>query len=162
MSDERQICTFFIDSHCFGVPVSEVQEVLRFQEVTSVPLAPAEVKGMLNLRGQIVMAIDLRRRLGLPGRSSAEDSPMNVIVHTDDGPVSLLVDAIGDVINVDPSTFEIPPDTVQGLVRELLLGVHKLKGQLLHLLDTKKACQIKGHPDSDANRLGRSAATTTH
>jgi purine-binding chemotaxis protein CheW len=116
--------------------------VTRFQAMTPVPLAPSVVEGMINLRGQIVMAIDLRRQLGLRQRSPAE-MPMNVVVRTADGAVSLLVDDIGDVIEVEESAFEAPPETLRGAARSMILGVHKLDGRLLHLLDTEKACLIQ-------------------
>lgn len=141
MSSKAQVCTFLIESSVFGVPVSQVQEVLRYQEMTVVPLAPAVVRGMLNLRGQIVMAIDLRRRLGI-ANSSLSDQPMNVVVRTGDGVVSFLVDEIGDVIEVSDSTLEAPPETLQGPARSLIFGVHKLDGRLLHMLDAERACQL--------------------
>ena len=141
MGTSQQFCTFFLESYLFGVPVPQVQEVIRFHEMTAVPLAPAVVEGMINLRGQIVVAIDLRRRLEL-ARRPADQVPMNVVVRTADGAVSLLVDEIGDVIEVEQSSFEVPPETLRGSVRAMILGVHKLDGKLLHLLDTEKACQI--------------------
>jgi purine-binding chemotaxis protein CheW len=137
----QQFCTFLLDGHLFGVPVPQVQEVIRFQPMTPVPLAPPAVEGLINLRGQIVLAIDLRRRLSLAVRSQG-DLPVNVVVRTSDGAISLLVDEIGDVIKVDESTFEVSPETLRGAVRSMILGVHKLKGNLLHLLDTDRACQV--------------------
>jgi len=136
----QQFCTFLLDRYLFGVPVPQVQEVIRFHPMTPVPLAPPAVQGMINLRGQIVLAIDLRQRLSLRERSEGE-LPMNVVVRTPDGAVSLLVDEIGDVIEVEQSTFETPPETLRGAVRSMILGVHKLEGKLLHLLDTEKTCQ---------------------
>jgi purine-binding chemotaxis protein CheW len=143
MATSQQFCTFFLDSHLFGVPVPQVQEVIRFHELTRVPLAPDVVEGMINLRGQIVIAIDLRRRLLLRPRGSGE-LPVNVVVRTADGAVSLLVDEIGDVVEVEDSTFEAPPETLQGAMRSMILGVHKLEGRLLLLLDSEKACQVQG------------------
>src|ERR671936_28074 len=99
MSDEHKFCTFTLDGLLFGVEVLKVQEVIRYLEMTRVPLAPAVVRGLINLRGQIVTAIDLRRRLELSDRP-ADQQPVNVVVHTDDGAVSLLVDEIGDVLQV--------------------------------------------------------------
>src|ERR1700753_3429550 len=118
MTVEQQYCTFTVDGLFFGVEVLQVQEVIRFQQMTPVPLAPAVVNGLINLRGQIVTAIDLRRALGLMDRP-AEDLPMNVVVRTDDGVVSLLVDEIGDVLNVDDASFERAPETLSGVAREL-------------------------------------------
>jgi purine-binding chemotaxis protein CheW len=144
-TDEQQFCTFFLDSLFFGVEVQRVQEVLREQEMTRVPLAPAVVNGLINLRGQIVTAIDLRRRLELRERSS-ERAPMNVVVRTDDGAVSLLVDEIGDVIKVQNGTFEPPPETLTGISRHLIRGIHKLDKQLLLVLDIDRTVDLTSAP----------------
>ena len=143
MADEKQFCTFFLDNLYFGVEVLHVQEVFRYQEVTEVPLASPVVKGLINLRGQIITAIDLRRRLEL-GEHPPEKPPMNIVVRTTDGAVSLLVDEIGDVLEVPAESSERVPDAVTGLTRELLKGVYKLKDQLLLILDTDKGAQIDG------------------
>jgi purine-binding chemotaxis protein CheW len=138
MSNERQYSTFTVDRYLFAVSTVVVQEVLRPQPMTPVPLAPSSVRGLVNLRGQVVTAVDLRRRLGLP---PAEDAPpsMNLIVRTDDGPVSLLVDTIGDVLEVDADRLEVAPMVVDGLDPTMLLGVFQLDGQLLLLLDVEQA-----------------------
>jgi purine-binding chemotaxis protein CheW len=141
MSENRQYCTFFLDGLYFGVEVQKVQEVIRYQEMTRVPLAPRVVRGLINLRGQIVTAIDLRRRLELTERPS-DRLPMNVVVRGDDGAMSLLVDEIGDVVEVEQETFERPPETLSGVARELIRGAYKLKDRLLLLLDTEKAVQL--------------------
>src|SRR5580704_502420 len=96
----RQYSTFYVDKLYFGIEVLQVQEVLRYQEMTRVPLAPEVIEGLINLRGQIVTAVDMRRRLRLPPRAGTQ-TPMNMVVRTDDGAVSLLVDEIGDVLDVD-------------------------------------------------------------
>lgn len=132
---ERRYCTFFIDGLLFGVGVEEVQEVIRYQEMTPVPLAPPSIRGLINLRGQIVTAIDVRRRLGLPDREDGSD-PMNVVIHGDDGAVSLLVDEIGDVVDVTGLDFEEAPETLRGIARLIIAGVYKLDGQLLRVLDS--------------------------
>ena len=141
MAEAQQFCTFFLDNHYFGIEVEKVQEVLRFQDMTYVPLAPEVVRGLINLRGQIVTAIDTRRRLELPPRPK-DKLPMNVIIRADDGAMSLLVDEIGDVLEISEETFEEVPDTVQGLSRELLRGVYKLEGRLLLILNTEKAIDL--------------------
>ena len=141
MPDEQLFCTFYVDGHYFGLDVLHVQEIIRYQEMTRVPLAPPVVRGLINLRGQIVTALDLRRRLELKDRPS-DQLPVNVVVHTDDGAVSLLVDEIGDVVEVDEETFESCPDTLQGTIRELIRGVYKLPDSLLLVLDVDRAVQL--------------------
>ena len=120
-----QFSTFMLQDLFLGVDVLKVQEVIRYQEMTRVPIAPPMVRGVINLRGQIITAIDLRRRFELEDRPDTE-LPMNVVLRTDDGAVSLLVDEIGDVVEVDEERFEPIPETVTGMVRELITGVYKL------------------------------------
>jgi purine-binding chemotaxis protein CheW len=141
MAGKRQFSTFVVDRLLFGVEVEKVQEVIRYQEMTRVPLAPPVVKGLINLRGQIVTAVDLRRRLGLRERA-ATDLPMNVVVRHEDGAVSLLVDEISDVLEVEEEAFELPPGTLSGEARELIRGVYKLKDTLLIALDTDKILNL--------------------
>jgi purine-binding chemotaxis protein CheW len=138
MSEPRQLCTFLVDNRLFGVDVTLVQEVIRFQEMTRVPLAPPVIRGLINLRGQIVTALDMRARLGLPARND-DARPMNLVVRTDEGAVSLLVDEIGDVVEVDESCQERVPETLTGGARGLISGVCKLKDRLLLVLDTERA-----------------------
>jgi purine-binding chemotaxis protein CheW len=140
----RQYCTFFVDGHYFGLDVLKVQEVLRYQEMTRVPLAPPTVRGLINLRGQIVTAIDLRRRLEFEDRPPTQ-LPVNVIVQTDDGPVSLLVDEIGDVLEVSDETFELPPETLRHAARDLIVGVYKLDERLLLILDAERTVYVTGN-----------------
>lgn len=134
MSDKKTLCTFHVDSMFFGVEVSRVQEVLRSQMLTEVPLAPPVVRGLMNLRGQIVTALDMRVHLGLPKSESARP-PLNILVRSDDTLVSLLVDQIGDVIDVAEEQYETTPETVPTNVFEMIKGIYKLDGQILLLLD---------------------------
>lgn len=140
-AQSKQFCTFFLEGHYFGVPVQQVQEVLRYQEMTEVPLVSNVVRGLINLRGQIITAVDLRRQLGMSDRPEKQ-KPMNVIMRTADGAFSLLVDEIGDVIEVEDKTFEPPPDTLQGMARGMLRGVHKLPNRLLLLLDSERTAKL--------------------
>jgi purine-binding chemotaxis protein CheW len=137
----RQFSTFFVADLFLGVDVLRVQEVLRFQHMTRVPLAPEVVEGLINLRGQIVTAIDMRRRLGLPPRA-ADQTPINVVVRTDDGAVSLLVDEIGDVLDVDAASYEPPPENLHPEARELIRGIYKLKDRLLLVLDADRTTEL--------------------
>jgi purine-binding chemotaxis protein CheW len=141
MSATKQFCTFLLDGRYFGVEVQQVQEVIRYQELTRVPLASPVVSGLINLRGRIVTAIDMRRRLALPDRPGNK-LPMNVVVRAGDDAVSLLVDEIGDVIEVPEDKFEKPPETLRGVARTLVEGAYKLDGRLMLVLDTKRAVEI--------------------
>jgi purine-binding chemotaxis protein CheW len=136
-----QFSTFFVADLFFGVDVLHVQEVLRSQQMTSVPQAPGVIEGLINLRGQIVTAIDMRRRLGLPQRPGGQ-APMNMVVRTVDGAVSLLVDEIGDVLDMDSATYERPPQNLDPAARELIRGVYKLKNQLLLVLDEERTVDL--------------------
>jgi purine-binding chemotaxis protein CheW len=138
MTAVNQYCTFFLDGLFFGVEVQTVQEVIRFQEMTRVPLASRVISGLINLRGQIVTAIDLRRRLGLSDRPPGK-LPMNVVIRGEEGAVSLLVDEIGDVQEVQEDCFERPPETLRGEARQLIRGTYKLEDRLLLVLDTERA-----------------------
>lgn len=151
-----QFSTFFVDDLFFGVDVLDVQEVLRTQQMTPVPQAPEVIEGLINLRGQIVTAIDMRRRLLLPPRG-ADETPMNMVVRTSDGAVSLLVDEIGDVLDTDAATYERAPENLDAAARELIRGVYKLKDRLLLVLDTEKAIEV-GHPSAASTEPDRQVA----
>jgi purine-binding chemotaxis protein CheW len=141
VEESGQFSTFFVGELFFGVDVLNVQEVLRFQPMTPVPQAPEVIEGLINLRGQIVTAIDMRRRLRLPPR--AEDkAPMNMVVRTSDGAVSLLVDEIGDVLDMDAATYERPPQNLDPATSDLIRGVYKLKDQLLLVLDEERTVDL--------------------
>jgi purine-binding chemotaxis protein CheW len=136
-----QFSTFVVADRFFGVDVLRVQEVLRYQPMTAVPQAPKVIEGLINLRGQIVTAIDMRRRLNLPPRPDGK-SPMNIVVRTPDGAVSLLVDEIGDVLHMDQCDYERPPENLDAASRELIRGVYKLKDRLLLVLDEERTADI--------------------
>ena len=133
-----QLATFRLDGDLYGVEVEHVQEVLRSQQLTRVPLAPIAVAGLINLRGQVVTAIELRERLGRPARPEGTDAVV-IVVRLDGEAVSLLVDSIADVVDVDAADFEAPPDTLEGQSRDLIRGAYKLDGKLLLALDVQKA-----------------------
>jgi len=143
------LCTFTLADLSLGVPVQDVQEVLRYREMTEVPRAPAGVSGLINLRGEIVTAIDLRHLFGV-GPRDAESLPMNLVLHRRFGRVSLLVDAIRDVVEAHSTEFEQRPGTVTGTGHDLIKGVYKLDGELLLLLDTCRAMDVR-RPDMTLN-----------
>jgi purine-binding chemotaxis protein CheW len=132
----RQICTFMVDKLHLGVDVVHVQEVLRSQEMTDVPLAPPAVRGLINLRGQIVTALDMRHRLHIT-TPAPEDAPMNVIVQSAGSIVSLLVDSIGDVEDVSDDCMEAPPETLDAETRSIITCVCKLDKGLLLVVDPR-------------------------
>jgi purine-binding chemotaxis protein CheW len=134
----RQFATFEVADQLFGVEVHTVQEVLSYNEYTPVPLAPPAVGGLFNLRGQVIAAVDLRVQLGLV-RQAMEGPVMNVILRGDGEPVSLLVDRIGEVVDLDDEQFEGPPDTLSGPTRELVTGTFKMDGRLMLALDVNQA-----------------------
>jgi len=143
----KQFCTFFLDDLLFGVDVLKVQEVILYQSMTQVPLAPSSVRGLINLRGQIVTAIDLRDRMDLATGARSEQ-PKNIVVQTDDGAVSLLVDEIGEVIEPDEDSFEERPESLSGIARRMVEGVYKLEDRLLVILDTEAAIAFDAAADA--------------
>jgi len=142
VSQRKQFCTFYLDSRLFGVDVLKIQEVLRFQPMTEVPLASAVIRGLLNLRGSIVSTLDLRRRFAMPPLDS-DTLPTNVVAQTPSGLISLLVDRIGDVVEVEQADFEPPPETLDATARELIDGVYKLPSGLLLILNVERALELE-------------------
>lgn len=132
-----QYVTFTLGGTLYGIDVLRVQEALRSHTRTRVPLAPTDVAGLVNLRGQVVLTVDMRTRMGVG--AGRDDEPMMVVVQVDGEPISLLVDEIGDVVEVGPESFESPPDTLDPALRSLIRGAHKLDGRLLLVLDVDEA-----------------------
>jgi purine-binding chemotaxis protein CheW len=126
--------------HC-GVPVLVVRDVLGTQTIAPIPLAPPEIEGAMNLRGRIVTAVNLRRRLGLPPR--AEDArPMSVVVEQGGELYAMLADAVGEVVPLSPADRAPNPPTLDPLWRDVSRGVHRRDGQLLILLDVERLLAI--------------------
>lgn len=139
-TETSQYCTFTVAGLSFGVAVSEVQEVLRHQRMTRVPQAPKVVRGLINLRGQIVTSVDMRSQLGLPTDHS--EPVMNVIVRSRGEVVSLLVDDIGDVIDVGDQALEPAPSTLPERVRDVIHGVMALPEAILLVLNPARAADV--------------------
>ena len=144
-----QLCTFTLDRFVFGVDVRQVQEVLRAQPMTRVPLASSLVRGLINLRGQIVTAFDMRERLGLAPRDPIEYPPMNVVLCRSEGAVALLVDDIGDVVEIDERKLERPPQTLRGAARDLVRAVVQTDDALLLVIDTAGATNELSSHEAD-------------
>ena len=127
-------CTFMLAGRLCGLEVVRVQEVLRPQPLTRLPLAPGMVSGLLNLRGRIVPAVDLRAVLGL-GESPSGSPGGHVIVFDGESPVSLVVDSIGDVRRADGATVVPVPHTLDGPAKDLVAGALPLADGLMLVLD---------------------------
>lgn len=137
MAFKKQYCTFDISGYIFGAPAESVQEIVTNHMITPVPLAPSEISGLLNVRGQIVTAINLRQRLGL--QRSFDNKGVHILVRGLDNTVSLFADAVEDVIDIDSSDVEPVPDTVDETIKSFIDGVYKTNDKLILLLNVNKA-----------------------
>ena len=130
--------TIIIAGQMFGIPVLQIQDVLGPQKVTRIPLAPPEVAGSLNLRGRIVTAIDVRRRLGLDAAEDGKSRNMSVVVEQEGELYSLVIDRVGDVLTLYQKDFEANPPTLDPVWRTVSLGVYRLERELLVILDVAR------------------------
>jgi purine-binding chemotaxis protein CheW len=138
----EHLCTFDVDTLFIGIQISRIQEILRTQPMTPVPLTSSVIMGLMSLRGQILPVINLAERLGVQLRDGGKDG-FNVLIRTPDGPVSLLVDRVGDVVEVPEEAFEPAPDTLRSDLRSLIRGAYKLEKRLLLALDAEAAIQVQ-------------------
>jgi len=139
ISNTVQLTTFYVEKELYGIEVMRVQEVTGNPTIVKVPLAPAFVLGMINLRGQISTALGLRTLFGYGPETSTEK--MSVVCRIDGGLVSLLVDSIGEVVEVSSRQFESPPETIPSFAKKLLKGIYKMDGVLLSVIDLEKLSQ---------------------
>ena len=139
--DYVQLCGFKIGDGFYAVPVLEVQEVVRPQKITQVPMAPDYIEGLINLRGQVVTSINLRTLFKLKGDDPEEF--MNVIVRSRGSLYALVVDEILDVMDVPNKAFEETPDTLDNNLRKYIEGVDKLKDKLLISLSIEKLINVE-------------------
>lgn len=146
MSAVGHFVTMTVAGQEFGIPVLEVRDVLGPQRITRIPLAPPEIAGVLNLRGRIVTAIDVRRRLGAAAREAGEGAAaaggMNIVVERAGELYSLVVDAVGEVLRAPADSFEPIPATLDARWREVSAGVHRLAGRLMVVLDLGRLLEI--------------------
>ena len=126
-----------LSDQIFGIPVLQVQDVLGATQVTKVPLAPKAVSGAHNLRGRIVTAINVRKRLGLPNYDGVSRS-ISVVVEHDGELYSLVIDRVADVITVYDEDVETNPPTLDVLWRDISIGIHRMESDLMIILDVPK------------------------
>lgn len=137
-----QYVTFRLAESRFGVSVHRVQEVVSCPELAPVPLASSEVAGLVNLRGQVITALDIRPRLGLTkAQSDANARPMMVVVQAAGETLAVLADEVGEVATVEEEEFEPAPATLDSALRTFITGAYKTDGPLLLLLDLDAACR---------------------
>jgi len=132
----------------FGIPVLQVQDVLREQVVTKIPLSPPEVSGSLNLRGRIVTAINVRRRLNLEDVDNNAET-MSVVIEHEGELFSLIIDSVGDVLGIDRDLIEKSPSTLDSTWRDISTGIYQLEDELLVIMDVSKLLDNIGGSDSD-------------
>lgn len=137
----RQFSTFLVSDRLYGIDVMSVQEITKMTNATKVPLAPPFVHGLINLRGQIATAVGLRELFELQDNSKSSE-PMNVVCKGEGMLLSLLVDQIGDVIEVDDASFESTPETITPSVGKFMQGVYKIPGTLLSIIEVKKIIDV--------------------
>ena len=139
--DHEEFVTMTIDNQWFGIPVHRVQDVLGAQNIARIPLAPPDVAGSLNLRGRIVTAIDPRVRLGLPARDE-DQSAMSIVVEQGGELYSLLIDQVGEVLNLPADRFEQNPASLDDRWREISAGVYRLDDRLLVVMDVDRLLEF--------------------
>ena len=140
--DFEDFVTFSIGQQLFGVPILKVQDILRPDSIASIPLAPPEIRGSINLRGRIVTVIDVRVRLGMEPREESTES-MGVTIEHNHDLYTLLVDQIGDAISLSNDTFEKNPSTLNSDWRDFAVGVFRLEDRLMVVLDVETLLDIR-------------------
>lgn len=138
--DESQFATFWLGDRLYGIDVMKVQEVTQPLTITKVPLAPKFVIGLINLRGQISTAINLRKLFNMQP-STERSNEMSVVCRVNDQLISFLVDRIGDVIEVSANDFEDSPETIPMDVKMFMGGVYKTPDSILSIIDVDKAAK---------------------
>jgi purine-binding chemotaxis protein CheW len=141
----RDFVTFTVGDHLFGVPVLRVQDILVTDTIAPVPLAPAEVRGSINLRGRIVTVVDVRQRLGLPAMTGERARAMGVTVESGHELYTLLVDEVGDVVNVVADQREPSPSTLDAVWSDVVDGVFRHGDRLLITLDTDRLLNVRSN-----------------
>ena len=137
----QEFLTVFIGGQRFGIPILQIQDVLGDQSVTFIPLSPPEVAGSLNLRGRVVTAIDVRRRLNMDTAQPHEQGTtqnMSVVVEHHHELYSLIIDKVGDALVLENALFEKNPATLDAVWQDVSTGIFRLDDELLVILDVPK------------------------
>ena len=146
MKDENQeYVTIRLAGQLLGIPVLAVHDVLNSQNITHIPMAPAWVAGVLNLRGRIVTAIDLRQRLGLPAieKKQGSKNSMSIVVEHRGEPYSLIIDRVGEVLTLNMSDYEKNPVTLDPRWGEISSGIFRLEKELMVVLDVRRLLEFE-------------------
>lgn len=147
--DVQEYVTVTIANQMFGIPVLQVHDVLGSINLTTIPLAPPEVAGALNLRGRIVTCIDVRKRLGLPAREDSGQR-MSVVVEHHGEPYALLIDTVGEVLNLKSEQLEMNPATLDPRWREVSSGIYRTQDNLLVILQIERLLDFAGNASAAA------------
>jgi purine-binding chemotaxis protein CheW len=141
-NDLTTICTFQLAHMRFGIPVNMIQEIIREQELTPVPLAPMTISGLLNLRGQIVTVVDLFSLFNEPTTTVRPEKMLYLVCTPRRTPMSLIIDKIGEVIAIDPTKVERAPDNMKGIANEVIDGAYQHQGELVLLFNVRRAINL--------------------
>jgi len=139
---DEQFLSVFLDEQAFGIPILQIQDILRTQQLTHIPLAAESIEGVMNLRGRIVTAINFRKRLH--GDSDHRANSMSVVIEHDNELFSLIVDEVGEVLSIPADQIEITPSTLNPFWHEVATGVFQLNGKIIVLLNPTKLFQLNG------------------
>ena len=137
LNEDQDYTTFHIGDLFFGIPAIDVIELSRNLDFTSVPKGPAAVCGLMNLRGQLVPALDMHIRLGIE-IIKPDGGGVSIILSSNGSQVALIVDSVGEILSLNSNFFEPPPNKLTALAKEVVLGVYKLPDRLLLILDPIK------------------------
>ena len=154
MAERVKYATFFLSGIYFGLPAVRVQEVLECLEVVQVPLAPAALPGIINLRGQIIPVLDLGRRLDLlPTENQTREQSRMMVIRTEECPLSMLIDRVGEILDVDSGCFEEPAETLKSTIRAVTTHVCRLDERLLLILDGEKLIQFSSGKETTEGKV---------
>ncbi len=151
MAKHIQMVVFSIGKELYGVGIDAVHEIVKVPDITEVPDAPAFLEGVINLRGKIIPVVDLRKRMRLDSKEKTKTS--RVLITENEGRlVGLLVDAVSEVLKIQPESVEAPPEMISSIGVQYITGVAKVQGRLIILLDLKRVLSV-----DDMSTIGSAA-----